>query len=80
MEFDPFLFYVSQQQQEVSELKGVFDLLCSSHPNDWLLPLEIYELIPALEVDFKTTVMNHLNELSKREAYSHLIKDGLALL
>ena len=65
---------------EVSELKGVFDLLCSSHPNDWLLPLEIYELIPALEVDFKTTVMNHLNELSKREAYSHLIKYGLALL
>ena len=65
---------------ELSELKGVFDLLCSSHPNDWLLPLEIYELIPALEVDFKTTVMNHLNELSKRKEYSHLIKDGLALL
>ena len=65
---------------QLDELKSVFELVRSNHPNDWLLPLEIYELVPATAINFKTMIKKYLNILSQNEAYNDLIKEGLDLL
>ncbi len=65
---------------QLDELKRIFELVRSNYPNDWLLILEIFELLPSSAVDFKTAVKNHLNKLSQNKAYTDLIQEGLALL
>ncbi|MEM7185118.1 MAG: aromatic amino acid hydroxylase [Bacteroidota bacterium] len=58
-----------------SQLNGVFEQVASKYPEDWLLPLEIFELTGA------ETVRNHLEQLQKqRPKVSHLIASGLELL
>ena len=65
---------------QINELRSVFELVRTNYPNDWLLILEIFELLPSSAVDFKTAVKNHLNKLSQNKAYANLIKEGLALI
>lgn len=57
------------------ELLSVFDILKNKFPEDWLLPLEIYELTGASEISA------YLQALTiKRPEVAHLIKGGLELL
>ena len=60
---------------DTEALMHVFEKLRSDYANDWLLPLEIFELT-ASEV-----VLEHLQSLQqKRPEIAHLIGSGLALL
>ncbi|MEL6811829.1 MAG: aromatic amino acid hydroxylase [Bacteroidota bacterium] len=57
------------------DLKEIFNALLDDHVEDWLLPLEIYEL--TLDKD----VLNHLRGIQQnRPEVSHLIAGGLALI
>ncbi|PKA83355.1 phenylalanine-4-hydroxylase [Ulvibacter sp. MAR_2010_11] len=59
----------------VEQLHSLFKKLRENHPEDWLLPLEIYELTRFDEV------LNYLIELKERKPkVSHLINDGIALI
>lgn len=56
-------------------LQRLFQEVATQFPNDWLLPLEIYELSQEKEV------LQHLERLQKqRPDIQHLISGGLALL
>lgn len=62
-------------------LKKIFGQLVKNYPNDWLLVLEIYEILkPGPSTTLKTSVLNHLEKAYSRESVKHLIKDGLNLL
>lgn len=56
-------------------LSSLFDMVKSTFPKDWLLPLEIYELNASSEI------LDHLNSLKQqRPEIAHLIDGGLELL
>ena len=62
-------------------LDAVFDLLKKHHPEDWLLPLEIYEMAKEDQLNIANEVLEYLNDLkAKRPKVAHLIKGGIELL
>ena len=58
-------------------LESVFKELQSRFPQDWLLPLEIYELAYNSNSELEMNVLNHLEKLSKNKK---LIHNGLKLI
>jgi len=62
-------------------LKSIFGKLVKNYPNDWLLVLEIYEILnPLPESALKRAVRSHLNEAYEDDHINGLIQDGLLLL
>ena len=60
---------------------AVFDILKKHYNEDWLLPLEIYELEVERNTALSKEVFRYLNELKERRPeISHLIEGGLELL
>lgn len=63
------------------EIRLIFEKLKGNHPTDWLLPLEIYELVVQFDSDFSEQVLKHLLNLKQqRPKVAHLIEGGLELL
>ncbi len=66
---------------DLEVLTDVFSKLKSEHPEDWLLVLEIYELIAADKTSHLTRkVKTYLDKISENKPFKHLIKDGIQLL
>ncbi|MGV6845311.1 MAG: aromatic amino acid hydroxylase [Lutibacter sp.] len=63
-----------------NRLKEILAELKSDYPNDWLLPLEIYELILNMNIGLKQEVTDYLNELKKNKNYVQLIENGQRIL
>lgn len=63
------------------ELKSIFNKLRNNFEKDWLLTLEIYEIIySGNDKDFSAEVLMHLNKLSKEKSNTNLIQDGVELI
>ena len=60
----------------------IFEKLQTNHPNDWLLAVEIIELLKDRhEPQLLQEVMNYLEKLKeKRTEVAHLIAGGLDLI
>ncbi len=66
---------------DLEKFESIFKLLKKNHPKDWLLPLEMYELIIENDTKFSEEVLEHLLNLKKeRPKVAHLINGGLELL
>jgi phenylalanine-4-hydroxylase len=65
-----------------TELKSVFEKLKNNHSNDWLLSVEIAELLKdSDEKQLLQEVLVHLDQLKeKRPEVAHLISGGLDLI
>ena len=63
----------------LSRLKTVFTMLKEKYPADWLLPLEVYEILAKEGSSLQDEVLAYLKELAKNKEIEHLINDGLAL-
>jgi len=62
-------------------LQAVFDLLKKYHQKDWLLPVEIYELVIDRDPKLATEVRNYLEKLKKqRPEVEGLIGNGIELI
>ena len=62
-------------------LHAAFDILKGSHPKDWLLPIEIYELVIDREPKFASEIKEHLIDIKeKRPDVAHLIDGGIELV
>ncbi|MCK8521410.1 aromatic amino acid hydroxylase [Aquimarina sp. D1M17] len=62
-------------------LEAVFDILREAHSNDWLLPLEIYELVHDRDFEFASKIKDHLEEIKlNRKEIKHLIESGLSII
>ena len=66
---------------DLEVLTDVFSKLKSEYPEDWLLVLEIYELIAADKTsDLTKKVKTYLDKVAPNEHFKHLLKDGIQLL
>ncbi|MEW7290328.1 aromatic amino acid hydroxylase [Aquimarina sp. 2304DJ70-9] len=62
-------------------LEAVFDIIKKDHVNDWLLPLEVYELVYDRDENFASQIINHLKNIkSKEPKIKHLIDSGLKII
>jgi phenylalanine-4-hydroxylase len=66
---------------DVEKAFGIFEIVSYKHSNDWLLPLEIAEILHNEKTNSSLeTVLNYLENLKlKRPEVSHLIENGLQL-
>jgi phenylalanine-4-hydroxylase len=72
-----------ESNDRTTSLAAVFDNLQENHPLDWLLPVEIVELLKDRkeEEELLQKVLDYLEELKKRRPeVAHLIADGLDLI
>ena len=60
----------------------IFEALKNEYPNDWLLPVELYELAKTNgDFDFAEEIAAHLEVVKRKNPnVGHLIDDGLALV
>jgi phenylalanine-4-hydroxylase len=73
---------IRETKTEVGRLKAVFKEIKRDYPNDWLLPLEIFEIL-YWEGDgsLQGFVLNHLKEMkASRPEFRELISKGLKLI
>lgn len=62
-------------------LLAAFDLVKKYHQKDWLLPVEIYELVIERDPKFASEIKKYLEDLKKqRTEVEHLIDNGLELI
>lgn len=63
-------------------LKEAFGAVTANHPNDWLLSVEIAELVhKENNQDFLDKVLNHLEKVKQnRPEIAHLVNNGLELI
>ncbi|GAA4275807.1 aromatic amino acid hydroxylase [Aquimarina mytili] len=62
-------------------LEAVFDILKTDHSDDWLLPIEIYELTYTRDEDFSLQIIGHLEQIkSRKPKIKHLIDSGLKII
>ena len=61
-------------------LEEIFILLKLEFPNDWLLPLEMTELVYNENSQFKRNMINYLESLAENTEIAHLINGGIELL
>ncbi|MBJ2176165.1 aromatic amino acid hydroxylase [Aureibaculum sp. A20] len=61
-------------------LEEIFILLKLEFPNDWLLPLEMTELVYNENSQFKRNMINYLETMAENSEIAHLIKGGIELL
>jgi len=66
--------------EKFNRLEIVFEESKENYSEEWLLFLEIYELVVDLNTDLSESVLAHLNVLKTNKNYNKLIKDGLLLI
>lgn len=73
--------YRNGTNKTISRTK-VLEALIENHPNDWLLPVELYELAFAEnETKLCKNIINHLETIKQhRPEVGHLIDDGLGIV
>jgi phenylalanine-4-hydroxylase len=62
------------------EIKSIFDFAKGNFANEWLLYLEIYELLYNSNTELETTVAGYLEELEGRGVSKELLENGLKLI
>lgn len=65
---------------KTEELISILDMLKSNFSTDWLLPLEIYELVYHSNTKVEADALKYLMQLKKIEKYNKLIDNGLKLI
>jgi phenylalanine-4-hydroxylase len=69
-----------QKTIQEEDVERIFGILLLEFPNDWLLPLELYEL--AIKYNYtsqKELLFNHLEKLKCNKSYTTLIEKGVVL-
>jgi len=62
------------------KIKAIFKKVSSLFQEDWLLPLELYELALLHDFKIKNEIKNYLEKLKCNKSYKTLLEKGLVLL
>ena len=62
------------------KLRIIFNQLQKNNPEEWLLFLELYEILKPNKNELKQTILTHLKVLQSQKDYQKLISEGLDLL
>jgi phenylalanine-4-hydroxylase len=65
---------------DIGEITRIYKEISQNYPTDWLLPLEIFELLENSSSKLKDEVYNYLLKLKKHKKYNTLISNGLKLI
>jgi phenylalanine-4-hydroxylase len=68
------------QEIDYERIDNIFDMLKTTYPNDWLLPLEMYELLHKSNVKLAHNLFDYLMQLAQKEHYKNLVENGLKLI
>jgi len=70
-----------EKKIDLDKLEIILKKLKSDHQQDWLLVLEVYELVKTTNYHtFSEEVKSYLDHLSNKKSIEHLIKDGIQLI
>ena len=61
-------------------LKEIFEKVKAGFSNDWLLPLELYELASRYELDIQDSLLEYLEGLKQSDSIKKLIDNGLDII
>ena len=64
----------------VEKLSEILENLKNNFKTDWLLPLEMYELVYNSNTEIEEELSNYLTDIKKNEQYTALINNGLKLI
>jgi len=65
---------------DLKTIETIFNEVSIKYPNEWLLILEIHELVNTFKNNFHNNVLNKLEALKTNITYKKLIEDGINLL
>ena len=65
---------------DFEKLTSIFNKTKANFTSDWLLPLEMYELVYQSNTEIETAVLIHLNQLQKNKKFQQLIANGIGLI
>ena len=65
---------------DILKIEPIYNNIKLNFPNEWLILLEIYEILFHQTSDLKDKVLDSILELQKNEKYSNLITNGLRLI
>jgi phenylalanine-4-hydroxylase len=65
---------------DFEKLSIIFNQLQKNKPQEWLLFLELYEIIKPQKLPLKQEILAYLNTLQSQKKYKKLISEGLAIL
>ena len=65
---------------EINRLKIIYSEIISNYSDEWLILLEIYEILFDTKLELKDKVKNALLELRKNNKFADLIDNGLKLI
>ncbi|NJY61833.1 aromatic amino acid hydroxylase [Salinimicrobium sp. CDJ15-81-2] len=72
---------IRQGKNTKFSLDAAFDLVKKYHPKDWLLSVEIFELVSGKDEKLAPQVLEHLEDVKQRRPeVAHLIDNGLDLV
>ena len=72
--------YRANNTDAVEILKSVFKEFTKNHASEWLLLLELYELVYGKDISLVNKIREQLLKLKQNKHYSKLITDGLDLI
>jgi phenylalanine-4-hydroxylase len=65
---------------DFKKLIAVFGKLKANFPTDWLLPLEMYELVYQSNTAMETEILDYIMQLQKNKKHEQLIANGIRLI
>ncbi|MDO9036830.1 MAG: phenylalanine 4-monooxygenase, partial [Lutibacter sp.] len=65
---------------DLLRLALVFEKLKTNFSADWLLPIEMYELVYPLNTAIETEILAYLTQLQKNKKHEQLIANGIRLI
>ena len=72
---------IRQGKNTKFSLDAAFDLVKKYHPRDWLLSVEIFELVSGKDEKLAAQVLEHLEDVKQRRPeVAHLIDNGIELI
>jgi phenylalanine-4-hydroxylase len=69
-----------QKTMDFDSLAGVFKEVKSNYPSEWLILLELYELVYDKDLSLINEILEQLLTLKKNKHFTKLIADGLDLI
>ena len=69
-----------QNTVDFDALAGVFKEVQSNYPSEWLILLELYELVYDKDLSLKNEIYEELLKLKQNKHFTKLISDGLDLI
>ena len=69
-----------QNNIDSNRIVFIFSELKQKFSSDWLLPLEMYELIYKSKLEIETELFEFLTKLKRNKKISNLITNGIAII